>query len=309
MNRLTVIFLSLCTMVFLSCDSDDDEAVYTPSINKAEMDFTFQGTTEDNTIEITCNQPWTISPSAAWITVSPSQGTGNATVHVYAAGNPLTMDRTGSITLLSPNAKFISVDLKIKQVTPGNFDVFSAITDANFKALCNTFDTNADGVLSFAEAYGVAAIDASSLAISSFKGIEYFTSLYNFDCSDNPIQSLDLSKNRGLDSLACANTGLSTLDLSANTSLAKLNCNNNRITTLDISKNSNLQSLYCEDNKFVSLDISKNWALKKLHCDNNPTLKTIYVWKEFNISKPSEKIPDIKYPAGVSFVVKTETAQ
>lgn len=309
MNRFTVIFLSLCTMGFLSCDSDDDETVYTPSISKAEMEFTFQGVTEDNTIEIVCDMPWTISPSADWISVQPSQGVGNATVRVYAGGNALTMSRTGSITLLSPNAKFNPAELKIKQADPGNFDLLPIVTDANFKSLCETFDTNADGILSFAEVYAVSDLNAKNLSISNFKGIEYFTRLYNFDCSGNPIQSIDLSKNRGLDSLSCANTGLSVIDLSANAFLTKLNCNNNRITTLDLSKNSYLKSLYCENNKFASLDISKNWGLQTLYCENNSALKTIYVWKEFNVNKPQEKIPNIHYPAGVSFVVKTETGK
>lgn len=307
MNRLTVIFLSLCTMVFLSCDSDDDEAVYTPGINKADMAFTFEGTTEDNTIEIKCDMPWTISPSAAWITVDPVQGVGNATVRVYAAGNPLSMNRTGSITLLSPNAKFNSVDLKISQGESSGFNLFDIVTDPNFKTLCETFDANNDGYLSFAEVYEVSDLNAKNLGIANFKGIEYFTRLYNFDCSGNPLQSLDLSKNRGIDSLSVANTGLTTLDLSANVYLAKLNCNNNQLTTLNLSKIWNLKNLYCEGNKLASLDISKNWGLQKLYCENNPNLKTIYVWKEFNISKPSEKIPDIHYPAGVTFVVKTDT--
>ncbi|HEX9826483.1 MAG TPA: T9SS type A sorting domain-containing protein [Flavobacteriaceae bacterium] len=81
------------------------------------------------------------------------------------------------------------------------------IPDANFKnALVNTFcvdtngdytldddvDTNNDGEIQVAEAEAVTSLDISSKNISNLDGIENFINLFELDCSNNLLESLDL---------------------------------------------------------------------------------------------------------------------
>ena len=91
-----------------------------------------------------------------------------------------------------------------------------------------------------------------------------------FNCSNNQLSNLDVSKNTTLKSLNCSNNQLSNLDLSKNTALLELNCSNNQLSSLDLSKNTVLEYfLYCSGNQLSSLDLSKNTALWKLNCSGN----------------------------------------
>ena len=95
------------------------------------------------------------------------------------------------------------------------------------------------------------------------------TSLTDLDCFNNQLTSLDLSQNTALTKLDCSWNQLTSLDLSQNTPLAELNCFNNQLTSLDVSKNTALESLDCSSNQLTSLDLSKNTALESLECSIN----------------------------------------
>lgn len=89
------------------------------------------------------------------------------------------------------------------------------------------------------------------------------------ECSDNPLDSLDISRNSQLYSLDCNNCLLSKLDVSKNTFLLYLECSNNQLTNLDLTKNSYLEQLECYSNQLTSLDFSKSSDLLELYCDSN----------------------------------------
>ena len=90
-----------------------------------------------------------------------------------------------------------------------------------------------------------------------------------FDCSDNQLTSLDVSKNTALTSLDCFNNQLTSLDLSQNTALTTLYCFDNQLTSLNVSRNRALTTLSCGGNQLTSLDVSKNTALEGLYCSEN----------------------------------------
>lgn len=166
----------------------------------------------------------------------------------------------------------------------------------------NNFDTNNDGYLSSDERAAVTEIYASNYAmgnqdISTFKGVEYFPNLLEFDCILQPVSSLDLSKNTKLQKLFTYGCGLTSLnisgckslthvevdgdasynqlnyltslDLSDNDKLVTLKCNGNTLTSLNLSGCSSLEKLYCNDNALATLDISDCTALQIVECQNN----------------------------------------
>ena len=91
----------------------------------------------------------------------------------------------------------------------------------------------------------------------------------SFDCSDNQLTSLDVSKNTSLTDLDCFNNQLMSLDVSKNTALTTLYCFDNQLTSLNVSRNRALTTLSCEGNQLTSLDVSKNTALEGLYCSEN----------------------------------------
>ena len=170
--------------------------------------------------------------------------------------------------------------------------------DANFcgylrrncfpKGYINSDDVNATKIM-----------NASCEYISSLRGLEYFTKLQNFDCSENnltwlpsmpsTLKILRCGKNK-LTSLPSMPSGLTILDCYANqltalptftSSLQTLECENNKLSgsvnlcnlsglkTLDISNNPSMTTLLCYNDALTSLDITGCTGLTALHCNNN----------------------------------------
>ena len=135
--------------------------------------------------------------------------------------------------------------------------------DAIFRQyVMDNFDTDHDGKLSADELAAVTTINCSGRDIEDLKGIQYFRSLQNLNCSNNPLNELDLSKNTALITLNCSDTDLYALDLSKNTALTTLNCSGCSLEALDLSKNTSLASLNCFDNLITELDLRELPLLK-----------------------------------------------
>ena len=140
-------------------------------------------------------------------------------------------------------------------------------------------DANHDGEITVKEAKNVRALflyrtseDGDWIGgydIENVPEIKYFTALEFFDCADNQLTSLDLSRNTALEFFNCGNNQLTSLDLSRNTALTSLGCVDNQLTSLDLSRNTALINLFCSNNQLTSLDLSRNTALTDLHCSNN----------------------------------------
>jgi hypothetical protein len=94
-------------------------------------------------------------------------------------------------------------------------------------------------------------------------------SITHFNCGDNNLTYLDVSKNTSLIGLYCFNNQLTNIDVSKNTALKVLDCFNNQLKKLDVSQNTTLTHLQCANNKLIDMDVSKNTALKVLDCSSN----------------------------------------
>lgn len=176
----------------------------------------------------------------------------------------------------------------------GNVNVLTKITDPKFKEyIRNAIDngriiTASPDFLTEKEAAAVERLDIYHWKIKSLEGIEYFTGLKELDCSNNELQTLDLSKNIKLEKLRCNSCSLNSLNISNSKNLQVLQCWVNKLESLDISNCPKLTTLDCYENSLTKLDISKNKELTSLdinackiagtidvsHCNSLLTLKT-----------------------------------
>ncbi|WJS96422.1 T9SS type B sorting domain-containing protein [Flavobacterium johnsoniae] len=152
------------------------------------------------------------------------------------------------------------------------FAQYTSIPDVNFEQALIDFGIDSaprDGRVLTSSAASVISLNISNRGITNLSGIEDFISLKELYCVQNPIFTLDLSKNIALTNLSCSLTQLSSLDLSNNILLKELECEKTNLTSLDLSKNIALTKLYCAENKLTSLDLSKNTLLDFVQCNKN----------------------------------------
>ncbi len=117
--------------------------------------------------------------------------------------------------------------------------------DEQFRYLVkHYYDWDDDDFLLFSEARTITEMPFSGMTIEDFTGIEYFTELVTFNCSNND---------------------LTTLDLTANTKLETLICNNNHLTSLTIGNCNSLRTLYIYNNQLDDMDM-KNLFVKLPTC-------------------------------------------
>jgi hypothetical protein len=180
-------------------------------------------------------------------------------------------------------------------------DELVQIPDAAFlQALMDEgVDLDGDGQISSQEAEQTTVIRIAPVGVTDLTGIEAFVNLDTLIVNLNPVDTMDLSKNRALRYLQCRYCELTTLrvtgnealtvldcgrnkldhlDLSGNPLLRELYCNNNRLASLDVTENSDLNTLISCGNQLTYLDISGNRKLTKIGIDNMPTLLEVCVW-------------------------------
>ena len=105
-----------------------------------------------------------------------------------------------------------------------------------------------------------------------------------FECIEEQLTSLDVSRNTALTVLELVNCKIANLDVSRNLALENLFCLANQLTNLDVSKNTALTSLGCIENELTSLDVSNNTALTWFECACN-NLSTLNVSKNTALTK------------------------
>lgn len=114
-------------------------------------------------------------------------------------------------------------------------------------------------------------IDASKIDLSRFSELEYL------DCSNNVLESLDVSNNLKLEDLYCKENNISEIVWLGNLEkLTFFDCSNNKeIENLDLGKNKNLQFLDVRWLSIKELNVSENVKLKRIICKDNSSLKTL----------------------------------
>ena len=142
--------------------------------------------------------------------------------------------------------------------------------DANFRAYVRDLQSlQQDDVFTAAEIASVKDIYCVNEGVKSMQGIEFFTSLENLTCSENPIESLDLSQNTKLTYVDCSKNEISSIDFGSNVVLQELHCSGNRLSELDVTCFPDLIWLNCRDNCITELKANGLLKLEGLLCQTN----------------------------------------
>lgn len=131
-------------------------------------------------------------------------------------------------------------------------------------------DTNADGMISPAEAEVISKLELNGKGIIDMTGIEAFINLDTLYCESNQFTWINLSECRKLQVLYCSHGRLKTLDVSNNPLLKDLACERNvDLRELDVSNHPHLFYLNCQYCGLTRLDISGAVSLEILMSEMN----------------------------------------
>lgn len=92
--------------------------------------------------------------------------------------------------------------------------------------------------------------------ITDITGIEYFTSLTEFNGEDGYFGDFNVGALKGLKTLRVVNTKCTTLDLSGLDNLTKASVSRNKLTSLTLPKSGSLKYLWCDSNELYYIDLS-----------------------------------------------------
>lgn len=203
MKTLLVLWMTLATMLFMKCSTDDDddklpdeEGVITMLAKEQEINFGVYSFKKRETITIT----WGDGQTEEVVTFEEYKNNGELYGYVWEAKHAYT-DYTPHIITIKGNIK--ELDCHQSQLTTLDASGCKTLT----KLDC--YDDN----------------DLTTLDVSEC------TALNELDCHyNNNLITLDVSGCTGLTTLNCFDNNLSTLDVSKNTALNYLDCTNNNLS-------------------------------------------------------------------------------
>ncbi|VAV82746.1 Internalin-like protein (LPXTG motif) Lmo0331 homolog [hydrothermal vent metagenome] len=153
-----------------------------------------------------------------------------------------------------------------------NFIGFSQNTyvpDDNFEQALIDLGYDSSPLDDFVPTVNIASITnlfIQAKGIADLTGIEDFTSLVLFNCTDNLLESLDLSNNTNLQILNADRNQITSVDVTKNILLETLSIGENLLTSIDISQNTLLKYFFCFINQITNLNIENNTNLINLSC-------------------------------------------
>ncbi|KOS07805.1 hypothetical protein AM493_18415 [Flavobacterium akiainvivens] len=130
-------------------------------------------------------------------------------------------------------------------------------------------DANNDGEIQVAEAQAVYYLQASSLEIISYQGIEAFINVKSLVCSSPNVTQLDVTALTNLESLGFHNSQITSINLLPLVNLKYLYMSNDLLTSLDVTGLTNLVHIECDGNQLTGLTLNNLPNLMMLKCNGN----------------------------------------
>ena len=157
MKRILLSLLPLMATIFLtvSCDptkKNNPEVQDTLTVSPASIDFEAEDSST-KLVYVTTEKDWTATPSAAWIHLEKTSGTGKGTLAVTVDAN-MGEDRSGSISVKGSKTETVSVSQKGRNIitvvaNPDSFDGTKR-SSTTYQLLIYSFaDSNGDGIGDF----------------------------------------------------------------------------------------------------------------------------------------------------------------
>lgn len=146
------------------------------------------------------------------------------------------------------------------------------VPDDNFEQALITlgYDTGVlDDYVPTANIEVLTTLNVSGNNISDLTGIEDFTALQILNCSNNALNTIDISSNANLIEVNCSNNSIESIDFSNNSNLINVNIANNVFTEFTASLILTLEIFNCDSNNIAELDFTSNTALSSLSCVSN----------------------------------------
>ena len=169
------------------------------------------------------------------------------------------------------NHQFVNIGVNNKSLSEDCSLPKTNVPDDNFEqALIDLgYDDVLDNFVTTQNINTLTSLFINGREIEDLTGIEDFVALYDLDCSDNDLTSLDVSNNKSLFFLSFSQNDIATINLSENIGLEVLYCFENNLTNLDVDVNVNLLYVAVADNELTTLNLSNNVLLEELYVSNN----------------------------------------
>lgn len=95
MKKFGFIFAAIaCIGIVAGCNKEKEE----PTLSVAPTSITAKAEATTSSVKVSSNSGWTVKSSESWVTVSPAQGNGDATVSVTVAENTVASAREATLT-------------------------------------------------------------------------------------------------------------------------------------------------------------------------------------------------------------------
>jgi|GEM_PF-4727454 len=294
-NRILFLFLTLTTLVTISCSKDDSpvEQPVIPAVKTGSVIGSISsGSIYLEGVKITLKQAGQEDKSviAGGYGVYKFENIPVGKITLVAT-MPYYLDKSTEVTIEAgveanvaimlegdsskltqiPDAKFEEILIKYGYDTaPVNGSVPThkisivknlSLNDSGVADLTGIQDFAALEFLSCTNLYGTSVIKLKNIDISKNKALK------TLELGSNELTSIDISNNLALESLNISSNSISSIDVSKHTALTRLSLSYNLMTSVDVTNNVLLKDLYVSSVPIGSLDVSKNPALRSLYCD------------------------------------------
>ena len=105
-NKLFKSFFALAMVVgsalgFVACENEGDDVVSNPTVEVSTKSLNFSMEEGSQTVNVTANSDWKVEVDVDWVTVTPANGTGDATITVAVAMNDTGTVRETNIKVIA----------------------------------------------------------------------------------------------------------------------------------------------------------------------------------------------------------------